>query len=118
MLCVRRCLTFSVSLGTTNKIFSLRDVLCGQLQCEDNSRKKPVVDYGQVYTKVELYRGSKKKCRLELFSFCSSEKKGVNMKNAYRKLANEDEFLNIRLVGLDFIFVLTLRNVFLCINPY
>ena len=60
------------------KIFSPRDVLCGQLQCEaDDSRKKPVVDYGRARDK-KIILPSGKKCKLVLLSFCSSEKKGVN----------------------------------------
>ncbi|RMX54469.1 hypothetical protein pdam_00013189 [Pocillopora damicornis] len=33
-----------------------RNVLCGQLQCED-SRDKPVVDYGWTYTKISMDNG-------------------------------------------------------------
>ncbi|XP_066014989.1 uncharacterized protein [Pocillopora verrucosa] len=33
-----------------------RNVLCGQLQCEDN-RDKPVVDYGWTYTKISIDNG-------------------------------------------------------------
>ena len=56
-------------------IFSPRDVLCGQLQCEaDDSRKKPVVDYGRARDK-KIILPSGKKCKLVLLYFCSSEKK-------------------------------------------
>lgn len=40
--------------------FFLSNVLCGQLQCED-SRDRPVVDYGWTYTKISLDNG--KQCR-------------------------------------------------------
>ena len=39
-------------------IFS--DVLCGQLQCQDN-RNAPVVDYGWTYAKIALDNGQQ--CR-------------------------------------------------------
>ena len=48
-----------------DELISFSDVLCGQLQCED-SKTKPVVDYGGSYTKIRLDDGNK--CRSLLFS--------------------------------------------------
>ena len=61
-------------------MFSRSDVLCGQLQCEaDESRKKPVVDYGRARDK-KIILPSGKKCKLVLLSFCFSEEKGSTYK--------------------------------------
>ena len=44
-------------------VFSFSDVVCGQIQCTDDSRTKPVVDYGYSYKVVSLASG--KKCRYD-----------------------------------------------------
>ena len=50
----------------------IRNVLCGQLQCED-SRDKPVVDYGWTYTKISMDNG--KQCRYYFHSLSCCRKK-------------------------------------------
>ena len=44
-------------------VCSFSDVVCGQIQCTDDSRTKPVVDYGYSYKVVSLASG--KKCRYD-----------------------------------------------------
>lgn len=60
--CYEKLNTEAAGYGTcdpaTNSSCAASDVLCGQLQCED-SKTKPVVDYGRSYTKIRLDDGNK-----------------------------------------------------------
>ncbi|XP_074614387.1 uncharacterized protein LOC141874129 [Acropora palmata] len=59
---------------TTNTSCALRDVLCGQLQCEDLANS-PVADYGWSYKKITLDNG--KMCNAATLKFIESAGLGM-----------------------------------------